>query len=171
MQPDGYGELQKRMLVSILVTSSERSTNPPLSCPSCIPATVTECVSFNSEKSESASCRTWVVGYREVPVDGASFIETQDGDDLLTRGRFWIDPTNGRVVRSELIAVYDHHRHSDVFQLQGCRLGRNVRRGRHVVGYRTKYVRWALRFETCGVRRDVDNVFNREVCHGRVHEV
>ena len=45
-----------------------------------------------------------MVGYREVPVDGASFIETQDGDDLLTRGRFWIDPTNGRVVRSELIA-------------------------------------------------------------------
>ena len=47
---------------------------------------------------------TWVVGYREVPVDGSSFIETQDGDNLLTRGRFWIDPTNGRVVRSELIA-------------------------------------------------------------------
>ena len=46
---------------------------------------------------------TWVVGYREIPVDGASFIETQDGDNLLTRGRFWIDPTNGRVVRSELI--------------------------------------------------------------------
>ncbi len=47
---------------------------------------------------------TWVVGYREIPVDGASFIETQDGDNLLTRGRFWIDPTSGRVVRSELIA-------------------------------------------------------------------
>ena len=47
---------------------------------------------------------TWVVGYREIRVDGTSFIETQDGDNLLTRGRFWIDPTNGRVVRSELIA-------------------------------------------------------------------
>ena len=47
---------------------------------------------------------TWVVGYREIPVDGESFIETQDGDNLLSRGRFWIDPTNGRVVRSELIA-------------------------------------------------------------------
>ena len=46
---------------------------------------------------------TWVVGYREISVDGTSFIETQDGDNLLTRGRFWIDPTNGRVVRSELI--------------------------------------------------------------------
>ena len=45
----------------------------------------------------------WVVGYTEVPVDGSSFIETQDGDHLLTRGRFWIDPTTGRVVRSELI--------------------------------------------------------------------
>ena len=45
----------------------------------------------------------WVVGYREVFTDGSSFIETQDGDSLLARGRFWIDPTNGRVVRSELI--------------------------------------------------------------------
>ena len=47
---------------------------------------------------------TLVVGYQEIPVDGTSFIETEDGDNLLTRGRFWIDPTNGRVVRSELIA-------------------------------------------------------------------
>ena len=47
---------------------------------------------------------TWVVGYREQPADGTSFIETQDGAHLLTRGRFWIDPTTGRVVRSELIA-------------------------------------------------------------------
>ena len=46
---------------------------------------------------------TRVVGYREVPVDGRSFIETEDGDTLLARGRFWIDSTNGRVVRSELI--------------------------------------------------------------------
>ena len=46
---------------------------------------------------------TWVVGYVETPVDGRSFIGTDDGDNLLTRGRFWIDPTNGRVVRSELI--------------------------------------------------------------------
>ena len=46
---------------------------------------------------------TWVVGYREIPVDGTSFIETRDGNHLLTRGRFWIDPTNGRVTRSELI--------------------------------------------------------------------
>ena len=46
---------------------------------------------------------TWVVGYREQPADGMSFIETQAGDHLLTRGRFWIDPTTGRVVRSELI--------------------------------------------------------------------
>ena len=46
---------------------------------------------------------TWVVGYREQPADGTSFIETQNGEHLLTRGRFWIDPTNGRVVRSELI--------------------------------------------------------------------
>ena len=46
---------------------------------------------------------TWVVGYREIPVDGTSFIETRDGNRLLTRGRFWIDPTNARVTRSELI--------------------------------------------------------------------
>ena len=46
---------------------------------------------------------TWVVGYREVAVDGASFIETQDGDPLLARGRLWIEPQNGRLVRSELI--------------------------------------------------------------------
>ena len=41
---------------------------------------------------------TWVVGYREQPSDGTSFIETQNGDHLLTRGRFWIDPTTGRVL-------------------------------------------------------------------------
>ena len=46
---------------------------------------------------------TWVVGYREVPVDGMSFIETQDGGHLLARGRLWIDPENGHLVRSELI--------------------------------------------------------------------
>jgi hypothetical protein len=46
---------------------------------------------------------TWVVGYREVPVDGRSLIETQDGDHLLARGRVWIEPTSGRLVRSELI--------------------------------------------------------------------
>ena len=46
---------------------------------------------------------TWVVGFREVAVDGTSFIGTTDGDPLLTRGRFWIDPTTGRVMRSELI--------------------------------------------------------------------
>ena len=46
---------------------------------------------------------TWVVGYREVAADGTSLIETQDGDHLLARGRLWIDPANGRLVRSELI--------------------------------------------------------------------
>ena len=46
---------------------------------------------------------TQIVGYREVPLDGTTFIGTQDGDDILTRGRFWIDPTSGRVIRSELV--------------------------------------------------------------------
>lgn len=46
---------------------------------------------------------TWVIGYREVMDDGPTFITTPDGTNLLTRGRFWIDPTNGRVIQSELI--------------------------------------------------------------------
>ena len=44
-----------------------------------------------------------MVGYREIPFDGTSFIETQNGDALLARGRFWIEPTSGRLVRSELV--------------------------------------------------------------------
>ncbi len=46
---------------------------------------------------------TWVIGYREVLDGGRTFITTPDGTNLLTRGRFWIDPTSGRVVQSELI--------------------------------------------------------------------
>ena len=46
---------------------------------------------------------TWVVGYREVPLDGTTFIGTENGDSILTRGRFWIEPASGRVVQSELI--------------------------------------------------------------------
>ena len=46
---------------------------------------------------------TWVVGYREVPLDGTTFIGTENEDSILTRGRFWIEPASGRVVQSELI--------------------------------------------------------------------
>jgi hypothetical protein len=46
---------------------------------------------------------TWVIGYREIDDGGPTFITTPDGDNLLTRGRFWVDPVVGRVVQSELI--------------------------------------------------------------------
>ena len=54
-------------------------------------------------KEKLGDLLTWVVGYREVPLDGTTFIGTEDGDNILTRGRFWIEPASGRVVQSELI--------------------------------------------------------------------
>ena len=46
---------------------------------------------------------TWVIGYLEVMDGGPTFITTPDDTNLRSRGRFWIDPVNGRVVQSELI--------------------------------------------------------------------
>ena len=44
----------------------------------------------------------WVIQYREVEHD--TMIRTANGRDLPARGRFWIEPGTGRVLRSELIA-------------------------------------------------------------------
>jgi hypothetical protein len=45
--------------------------------------------------------RTWVVTYREVKKP--SFIRSPNGKPLTARGRLWIDPLTGRLVRSELV--------------------------------------------------------------------
>jgi hypothetical protein len=44
----------------------------------------------------------WVVEYREVEKD--TLIRTTFGRDLPTRGRFWIEPSTGQVMASEMIA-------------------------------------------------------------------
>lgn len=44
---------------------------------------------------------TCVIGY--VEVGRPTLIATPGGDDLVTRGRFWVVPADGRIVRSELI--------------------------------------------------------------------
>jgi len=49
-----------------------------------------------------ASDTAWVLDYKEV--EPQTIIRTTNGRDLPARGRFWIEPNNGRVVASELIA-------------------------------------------------------------------
>jgi hypothetical protein len=43
---------------------------------------------------------TWIVGYREQKE--SSFISTPEGRGLKVSGRFWAEPSTGRVVRTEL---------------------------------------------------------------------
>jgi hypothetical protein len=47
------------------------------------------------------STEVWVVEYRET--EPGTFIRTPDRKDLPSHGRFWIEPTTGRVLMSELI--------------------------------------------------------------------
>jgi Mg-chelatase subunit ChlD len=51
------------------------------------------------------STEVWVVEYQET--QSHTLIRTKNGKDLPARGRFWIEPTTGRVLLSELIAQ-DH---------------------------------------------------------------
>jgi hypothetical protein len=46
------------------------------------------------------STEVWVIEYRET--EPATFIRTPGGKDLPSHGRFWIEPTTGRVLMSEL---------------------------------------------------------------------
>jgi hypothetical protein len=50
----------------------------------------------------SSSTEVWVVAYREVVPN--TLIKTTHGRDLPARGRFWIEPSSGRVLMTELIA-------------------------------------------------------------------
>jgi hypothetical protein len=43
---------------------------------------------------------TWIVSYRETKE--SSFVSTPTGKDLKVTGRFWVDPSTGRVMRTEL---------------------------------------------------------------------
>lgn len=47
----------------------------------------------------------WVVQFQEK--DGPTLVRTNDGDNVFSRGRFWIEPDSGRVLVSEMI-VEDH---------------------------------------------------------------
>jgi hypothetical protein len=44
---------------------------------------------------------TWIVAYRETR--GPTFSASPDGRDVPARGRFWVEPQTGAIVRSELI--------------------------------------------------------------------
>ena len=53
----------------------------------------------------------WVVEYEEV--ERPTIVHTVDGRDVPARGRFWIEPTSGRVQMSELI-VKDRDRQGNI---------------------------------------------------------
>jgi hypothetical protein len=61
---------------------------------------------FASRDAPTAAFRTstevWVVEYRETQT--STMIRTSERTDLPSRGRFWIEPTTGRILMSELIA-------------------------------------------------------------------
>jgi hypothetical protein len=44
---------------------------------------------------------TWVVSYRETK--GPTFSATPEGRDVPARGRFWVEPQTGAIVRSEMV--------------------------------------------------------------------
>ena len=48
------------------------------------------------------TAEVWIVKFEER--QGPTLIHTQDGGDIFSRGRFWIEPDTGRVLMSELIA-------------------------------------------------------------------
>jgi hypothetical protein len=50
----------------------------------------------------STSTEVWVVDYHETAP--RTLIRTNNGRDLASRGRFWIEPSTGRVLMTELIA-------------------------------------------------------------------
>jgi hypothetical protein len=45
---------------------------------------------------------TWVMSYREIKEP--TFVRTRTGKSLKSHGRLWIEPTTGRLVRSELVS-------------------------------------------------------------------
>lgn len=44
---------------------------------------------------------TWVMSYREI--EEPTFVRSRTGKSLKSHGRLWIDPTTGRLVRTELV--------------------------------------------------------------------
>ena len=45
----------------------------------------------------------WVVQFEEI--QPGTLIRTADGKDLFSKGRFWIEPSTGRVLMSELLVT------------------------------------------------------------------
>jgi hypothetical protein len=59
-------------------------------------------VEFDKAGEEQVdSTKTWVVAFRETK--GPTFSATPDGTDSPARGRFWVDPDTGVILRSEII--------------------------------------------------------------------
>jgi hypothetical protein len=59
-------------------------------------------VEFDKTGEEQVdSTKTWVVAFRETK--GPTFSATPDGTDIPGRGRFWVDPDTGVILRSEII--------------------------------------------------------------------
>ena len=56
----------------------------------------------------TVSTEMWVVEYLEV--DRPTNIRGRRGKDVPSRGRFWIEPTSGRILMSELVAENDEVR-------------------------------------------------------------
>jgi hypothetical protein len=44
---------------------------------------------------------TWIVSYKEIKKP--TFIKSETGKALMSQGRLWVDPSNGRVVKTELV--------------------------------------------------------------------
>jgi hypothetical protein len=49
----------------------------------------------------AVSTQVWVVDFRET--DSPTFVRGRAGSDLPSHGRFWIEPTTGRILMSELV--------------------------------------------------------------------
>jgi hypothetical protein len=44
---------------------------------------------------------TWIVSFKEIKKP--TFIKSQTGKELMSEGHLWVDPSNGRLVRTELV--------------------------------------------------------------------
>ena len=61
---------------------------------------------FSRENTPTGAFRTstevWVIEYRET--QAGTIVRTADRRDFPVRGRFWIEPSTGRILMSELVA-------------------------------------------------------------------
>jgi hypothetical protein len=55
----------------------------------------------NAGEEEVDGVRAWIVAFREAK--GPTFSTTTEGKDIPARGRFWVEPDSGAVLRSEMV--------------------------------------------------------------------